>query len=95
MTHTSSPKNFGTLIGESVATWQRRDREGILKAHRPPTNRRYDTHDQYRAYIGIVATPAGRVVLSARVSTRNQRPDLLNPVAALEHYGQRYREYPE
>ncbi len=67
---------------------------GHPKSPSPPTNRRYDAHDQYRAYIRIVATPAGRVVLSAWVSTRNQRPDLLNPVVALEHYGQRYGSIP-
>ena len=42
------------------------------------------------AYIGVVATPEERVVLYARVSTRNQRPDLLNQVAALEQYCQHH-----
>jgi len=85
-----SPKQFGALIGKSVITLQRWDREGILPAHRSPTNRRYYTHDQYLAYLGVVAKPEGRVVLYARVSTRNQRPDLLNQVTALEPYCQHH-----
>ncbi len=90
MAHIYSPKQFGALIGKSVATLQRWDREGILTAYRSPTNRRYYTHDQYLAYVGVVAKPRGRVVLYARVSTRNQRPDLLNQVVALEQYCQQH-----
>ena len=86
MLNTYSPKQFGALIGKSVPTLQRWDREGILTAYRSPTNRRYYTHDQYLVYIGVVANPEGRVVLYARVSTRNQRPDLLHQVAVLEQY---------
>ncbi len=94
MEHTYSPKQFGQLVGKSVATLQRWDREGILTAHRSPTNRRYYTHDQYLAYIGVVAKPEGRVVLYARVSTRNQRGDLLNQIAALEQYCQQHGMIP-
>ncbi len=82
MAHTYSPKQFGALIGKTVATLQRWDREGFLRGHRSPTNRRYYTQDQYLAYIGVLAKPEGRVVLDARVSTRSQRPDLLNQGAA-------------
>lgn len=35
------PKDFAELLGVSVKTLQRWDREGILKANRTPTNRRY------------------------------------------------------
>ncbi len=90
MAHTYSPKQFGQLVGKSVATLQRWDREGILPAHRSPTNRRYYTHEQYLDYIGVVAKPQGRVVLYARVSTRNQRQELLDQIAALEHYCQQH-----
>ncbi len=51
-----SPRQFGQLIGRSVATLQRWDREGILKAHRSPTNRRFYTHSQYLAYLGLTPT---------------------------------------
>ena len=38
---------FADMIGVSYQTLQRWDREGILKAHRTPTNRRYYTYQQY------------------------------------------------
>lgn len=41
------PKEFSELVGVSVKTLQRWDRDGILKAYRTPTNRRYYTVDQY------------------------------------------------
>ena len=41
------PKDFAELIGVSVKTLQRWDREGTLKANRTPTDRRYYTYDQY------------------------------------------------
>ncbi len=37
----------------SVKTLQRWDREGILKANRIPTDRRYYTYDQYLHYNGV------------------------------------------
>jgi putative resolvase len=51
-----SPQQFGRLIGRSVATLQRWDRQGILKAYRSPTNRRFYTHSQYLAYLGLTPT---------------------------------------
>ena len=47
------PKDFAELLGISVKTLQRWDREGILKANRTPTNRRYYTYDQYLQFKGI------------------------------------------
>ncbi|MGN0464992.1 MAG: helix-turn-helix domain-containing protein, partial [Lachnospiraceae bacterium] len=47
------PKDFAKLIGVSVKTLQRWDREGILKANRTPTNRRYYTYEQYLQFKGI------------------------------------------
>ena len=41
------PKDFAALVGVSVKTLQRWDREGTLKANRTPTDRRYYTYDQY------------------------------------------------
>ena len=37
------PKDFAELLGVSVKTLQRWDREGTLKANRTPTDRRYYT----------------------------------------------------
>ena len=47
------PKDFAELLGVSVKTLQRWDSEGILKANRTPTNRRYYTYDQYLQFKGI------------------------------------------
>ncbi|MHB1501736.1 MAG: MerR family transcriptional regulator, partial [Candidatus Dormibacteria bacterium] len=49
---TYPPRIIGRMIGRSVSTLQRWDREGILKARRTPTDRRYYTHDDYLAVIG-------------------------------------------
>lgn len=46
------PKDFAELLGVSVKTLQRWDREGILKSNRTPTNRRYYTYDQYLEFQG-------------------------------------------
>lgn len=46
------PKDFAELLGVSVKTLQRWDREGILKANRTPTDRRYYTYEQYLQFKG-------------------------------------------
>ena len=46
-------KDFAELLGVSVKTLQRWDREGTLKANRIPTDRRYYTYDQYLQFKGI------------------------------------------
>ena len=43
---------FAEMIGKSVKTLQKWDRDGVLKAYRSPSNRRYYTHRQYLDYIG-------------------------------------------
>lgn len=45
------PQEFAKLIGVSVKTLQRWDREGKLKAYRYPSNRRYYTHEQYLKFV--------------------------------------------
>jgi predicted site-specific integrase-resolvase len=86
MVNTYSPKEFGKLIGRTTNTLQKWDREGKLKAHRSPTNRRYYTHDQYLEYMGLVADKKGQTVTYARVSTVAQKADLANQMSALEAY---------
>ena len=67
------PKDLAELLGVSVKTLQRWDREGTLKANRTPTNRRYYTYDQYLQFKGInTENDERQVVIYARVSTRNQ-----------------------
>ena len=81
------PKDFAELVGVSVKTLQRWDREGILKSNRTPTNRRYYTYDQYLQFKGInVETDSRQLVIYARVSTRNQKDDLQNQVSFLRQF---------
>ena len=49
------PKDFAELLGVSVKTLQRWDRENVLKAKRTPTNRRYYTYDQYLEFKGEIS----------------------------------------
>lgn len=80
------PKEFAKLINRTVNTLQRWDREGILKAHRTPTNRRYYTYEQYLEYIGQKATEAEKNIVYFRVSSSGQKEDLQNQCKALEQF---------
>ena len=81
------PKDFAELLGVSVKTLQRWDREGILKANRTPTDRRYYTYDQYLQFKGIqIENDIRDIVIYARVSTRNQKDDLQNQVEFLKQF---------
>lgn len=81
------PKDFAELLGVSVKTLQRWDREGTLKANRTPTDRRYYTYDQYLQFKGINTVEDNReIVIYARVSTRNQKDDLNNQVEFLKTF---------
>ena len=81
------PKDFAELVGVSVKTLQRWDREGILKSNRTPTNRRYYTYDQYLQFKWInVETDSRQLVIYARVSSRNQKDDLQNQVSFLRQF---------
>ena len=80
------PKEFAELLGVSVKTLQRWDREGTLTANRTPTNRRYYTYKQYLEFKGITEDDARKVVLYARVSTKNQKDDLQKQTAFLRQF---------
>ncbi|QUB95763.1 IS607 family transposase [Leptotrichia sp. oral taxon 218] len=84
------PNEFGKMIGRSVNTLQRWDREGILKARRTPTNRRYYTEEDYYNIMGIQQENAENqvndVIIYARVSNQNQKDDLKNQVEFLKTY---------
>ena len=81
------PKDFAELLGVSVKTLQRWDRDGILKANRTPINRSYYTYDQYLQFRGIQTENDIRdIVIYARVSTRNQKEDLKNQVEFLKQF---------
>jgi len=80
------PKDFAGLIGVSVKTLQRWDREEVLKAYRTPTNRRYYTYDQYLKFKRGNLQDGRKIVVYARVSTRNQQNDLDSQVKFLLDY---------
>lgn len=81
------PKDFAELLGISVKTLQRWDREGILKANRTPTDRRYYTYEQYLQFKGINSVSDNRyTVIYARVSTKNQKDDLMNQISFLREF---------
>jgi predicted site-specific integrase-resolvase len=83
---TYKPKEFGALIGRTTSTLQRWDREGRLKAHRTPTNRRYYTHDQYLEYIGQKASETKLRIVYYRVSSSGQKDDMESQRQALEQF---------
>ena len=74
------------LIGKSVNTLQKWDRQGILHAFRSPTNRRYYTHEQYLQYRGLISSEQGKVIAYARVSSPSQKKDLAIQKEALRAY---------
>lgn len=80
------PKDFAELLNVSVKTLQRWDRDGVLVAKRTPTNRRYYTYDQYVEFRGIKQSVERKTVIYARVSTSNQKDDLVNQVKFLQDY---------
>lgn len=80
------PKDFAELLGVSVKTLQRWDNDGILKANRTPTNRRYYTYDQYLKFKGIKKEDNRKTVIYTRVSTKNQKDDLQNQVSFLRQF---------
>lgn len=81
------PKDFAELLGVSVKTLQRWDREEILKAKRTPTDRRYYTYDQYLEFKGINNVSSNKkTVIYTRVSTNGQKDDLKNQVKFLLNF---------
>ena len=80
------PQEFAEMIGVSVKTLQRWDKEGKLKAYRTPTNRRYYTHKQYVDYMSDGNSKNDKTVIYARVSSSNQKDDLNNQVEFLKQF---------
>ena len=81
------PNEFAELLNVSVITLQRWDNNGILKAFRSPTNRRYYTYEQYLEYKGIKKEDNNRkTIIYTRVSTSNQKDNLKNQVKFLRQY---------
>jgi predicted site-specific integrase-resolvase len=78
------PHDFAEMIGVSVKTLQRWDKEGKLVAHRTPSDRRYYTHKQYVDYVG--ESKRGQTIIYTRVSTNSQKDDLANQVEFLKQF---------
>lgn len=64
------------ILDVSVATLQRWDREGKLKAERSATNRRYYTQEQLNEYLGAASNDGRINVIYARVSAAWASDDL-------------------
>lgn len=80
---------FAELLGKKVKTLQKWDRDGVLKAYRTPTNRRYYTEAQYYEYTGQSLKKENEVreqVIYARVSSQSQKHDLINQIEFLKSY---------
>ncbi|MDP2098741.1 MAG: IS607 family transposase [Methylobacter sp.] len=83
--NTYRPSEFAKLIAKTTKTLQRWDREGILTAHRTPTNRRFYTHDQLSEIMGVKADK--RIAVSyCRVSSPGQKDDLLSQQKAVADF---------
>jgi predicted site-specific integrase-resolvase len=85
MKNTYFPKQFGSLIGRTTKTLQKWDRDGILKAHRSITNRRYYTHDQYLD-VARKKPITKKLITYCRVSSAGQRNDLISQRKAIEAF---------
>src|SRR5258706_14596405 len=73
-----TPSEFGKRIHVSVKTLQRWDRQGVLKAHRTATNRRYYTQEDLLSILPQEAGARRRIIVYCRVSSVAQKPDLEN-----------------
>jgi putative resolvase len=83
--NTYRPNEFAKLIAKTTKTLQRWDREGILKSHRSPTNRRFYTHEQLSEILGVKENK--RVAISyCRVSSHVQKDDLLSQQKAVADF---------
>lgn len=80
------PHEFAEMLGVSVKTLQRWDKEGKLKAYRAPSDRRYYTHKQYVDYMGEGNSKNGKTIIYTRVSTTNRKDDLKNQVEFLKQF---------
>jgi putative resolvase len=89
MENTISTGKAAKLLGMSVKTLQRWEREGrLVPVARTDSNRRLYTERQIREFIGLrnaVSEPT-RLVAYCRVSSSAQKPDLANQRKVLEEF---------
>lgn len=81
------PKEFASMLGVSVITLQRWDREGKFVAYRNPKGRRYYTETQYQEYMGIPKeNQVGKTMIYARVSNPSQKGELSHQIEFLKQF---------
>jgi excisionase family DNA binding protein len=89
MENTLSTGKAAKLLGVSVKTLQRWEREGrLIPAARTDSNRRLYTESQIREFLGMrnrVSEPT-RLIAYCRVSSAAQKPDLANQRKVLEEF---------
>lgn len=79
------PHEFAKKLGVTVKTLQRWDNSGKLPAKRTVSNYRYYTDDDLRIAKGLQPLESKKkVVVYCRVSSNNQKSELLNQVNAME-----------
>jgi predicted site-specific integrase-resolvase len=85
--NTYTAREFAKLIGVSIKTLQRWDREGRLKpVSRSPGNRRIYSQAQLDQIVNQRKPQEQIVMVYMRVSSQAQKPDLENQKAALEQF---------
>ena len=78
---------FAKMVGKSVKTLQKWDRDGKLVALRTPTNRRYYSHQQFLEYIGLAPKEETALVIAyCRVSSASQKEDLARQVDYIQDF---------
>jgi putative resolvase len=80
---------FAKLVGKSIRTLQRWDRDGILLANRTATGRRFYTLAQYHQVVRTSPAPEKEIqknICYTRVSGNDQKNDLMSQKHALEQY---------
>ncbi len=82
------PQEFAEMIGISVKTLQRWDKDGKLIAFRNPSDRRYYTHQQYVEYMGKIVQDkdSRKTIIYTRVSSSGQKDNLKNQVIFLKEF---------
>jgi len=85
--NTYSVSEFSKIVGVSVKTLQRWDREKKLIPLRSLSNRRVYTEEHLSKAVGITISKKERkVIVYTRVSSQSQKNDLLNQKRMLEQF---------
>lgn len=67
------PRKMARLLGVSVRTLKRWDKDGSLPAHRTPSNRRYYTEEQYASYNYARTISTDQYVPESKVTNTDNR----------------------